>query len=727
METVLESGDDGIETARIIKSRTDVPMIFITSHSDREVLERASWVEPDALLLKPPDSGELEYIIRLSVDRNRIERLLLSANERYRRILNTTSDGVCILRHDGLIQYCNERMARILSAGTDEIIGRNIREFLHPDEMDRFTRLMDSCRGGAGGSHELRFTGADGKTMWLIMEGHPLEEPESETCFVMFRDVTEERVLSEKLERNRRFLELLSEINHLAAVSSEPPQLMRGVCRKLVSAGYSYAAILDDEFMTLEDEGERPPGMVTPGLKRDGEMGVYVTEVPLRKSYIMVAGGIMDETETRVIDEIASTLAGTLRRMESERKFEAADLRYRELFENAGDAMFIIRDDRIIQCNRRARKLFRADKDEITGRHPWDLSPEYQGGRRSDKLAHELMERASREGACEFNWTHRKMTGEQFPARVTLNRSGDVLMAIIKDMSEPYRAHQRIKAEHRKFRDLLESIPDATFAIDPEGRVIAWNRAMEKLTGIKRDEIIGRGNREYALPFYSRRTPGLLESILTGEEPPGRYLHLTRDGDLLNAEVHVKGMGKHFHLRASPIYNEKDEVIGAIEIIRDITDYIETEKKLERSRENYRAIFENRATPTAVLDRKWRVLKSNRAFRETLNIQDGFNLKGIIHPDDIHRLEGLSDSGRTHLRIRSNGELLHMIVHRGDLPGSDRTVLSFNDITGLKRSQRRLKRELRVRKLLSEIHPIAVSSEDADRFTEDVLHGDHNM
>src|SRR5690606_15352441 len=99
----------------------------------------------------------------LSVDRNRIWRLFLSANERYRRILNTTSDGVCILRHDGLIQYCNERMARILSAGTDEIIGRNIREFLHPDERERFTRLIDSCRKGSRGSHELRFTGADGK------------------------------------------------------------------------------------------------------------------------------------------------------------------------------------------------------------------------------------------------------------------------------------------------------------------------------------------------------------------------------------------------------------------------------------------------------------------------------------------------------------------------------------------------------------------------------------
>ncbi|MDD1695720.1 MAG: PAS domain S-box protein, partial [Methanoregula sp.] len=69
------------------------------------------------------------------------------------------------------------------------------------------------------------------------------------------------------------------------------------------------------------------------------------------------------------------------------------------------------------------------------------------------------------------------------------------------------------ESEHR-LNDIINFLPDATFVIDQEGRVITWNKAMEEMTGTKADEILGKGNYEYALPFYGMRRPMLINLVL---------------------------------------------------------------------------------------------------------------------------------------------------------------------------------------------------------------------
>jgi PAS domain-containing protein len=54
-------------------------------------------------------------------------------------------------------------------------------------------------------------------------------------------------------------------------------------------------------------------------------------------------------------------------------------------------------------------------------------------------------------------------------------------------------------------------------AIDIGGRVVIWNPAMEKLTGACAADMIGKGNYEYALPFYGIRRPILVDLVLMPE------------------------------------------------------------------------------------------------------------------------------------------------------------------------------------------------------------------
>ena len=59
----------------------------------------------------------------------------------------------------------------------------------------------------------------------------------------------------------------------------------------------------------------------------------------------------------------------------------------------------------------------------------------------------------------------------------------------------------------RRLADIIFFLPDPTYTIDPEGKFIAWNLAMEEMTGIKANDILGKGNYEHALHFSATEDP----------------------------------------------------------------------------------------------------------------------------------------------------------------------------------------------------------------------------
>ena len=155
--------------------------------------------------------------------------------------------------------------------------------------------------------------------------------------------------------------------------------------------------------------------------------------------------------------------------------------------------------------------------------------------------------------------------------------------------------HEAIAARkdtERRLSDIINFLPDATFAIDRGGRVISWNRAIEEMTGIPADEILGKGDHEYAIPFYGERRPILIDLIFSPhEEIQERYSHIIQDGTMLAAETSLprpQGKPRVLWGKASPLYDDDGQIIGAIEAIRDITDRKKTEEALRESEAKFR-------------------------------------------------------------------------------------------------------------------------------------------
>jgi PAS domain S-box-containing protein len=135
-----------------------------------------------------------------------------------------------------------------------------------------------------------------------------------------------------------------------------------------------------------------------------------------------------------------------------------------------------------------------------------------------------------------------------------------------------------LEAVDTRLLEIIDSLPDATFVIDPRGCVVAWNPAIEEMTGVSRDAMVGRGNYAYALPFYGERRPLLAD--LVGEsnsEWLGCYDLVRRRGETIVAETFAPalrdGQGAHLWGAASPIRDQDGGLIGYVETIRDLTEH----------------------------------------------------------------------------------------------------------------------------------------------------------
>jgi len=151
-----------------------------------------------------------------------------------------------------------------------------------------------------------------------------------------------------------------------------------------------------------------------------------------------------------------------------------------------------------------------------------------------------------------------------------------------------------LRDSERRLSDIINFLPDATFAIDLDGRVIAWNRAIEAMTGVTSEGLRGKVDYEYAVPIYGTRRPALVDLVLRrADEIEETYALFRREGESVIAEADTVIKGRRVHLwgKAGPIYDHSGQKIGAIESIRDITE----QKQVEAERERYLKELEQRA------------------------------------------------------------------------------------------------------------------------------------
>jgi len=186
----------------------------------------------------------------------------------------------------------------------------------------------------------------------------------------------------------------------------------------------------------------------------------------------------------------------------------------------------------------------------------------------------------------------------EFSASLIKDLQGKALgfWGMVRDVTESRQNQEALKRSQQRLSQIIDFLPDATMVIDLEGEVIAWNRAIEQMTGIRAQDILGKGDYEYAMPFYGERRPVLIDLVgKCDEEVKKTYRYVKKEGESLVSETYdpLVNPGGYLWNKASLLYDLNGNEIGAIESIRDITDMKVAEEALQESEERFRSLSEN--------------------------------------------------------------------------------------------------------------------------------------
>jgi PAS domain S-box-containing protein len=440
-------GKNGLELLRELRQEgNDVPFILFTCKGKEEIAIEALNSGVYRYVGKEGKAeatyAELKHSICDSVRGQRAEKLLREAESRLRLITENMQDMLLLTDANLICTFASASHKWILGYEPSKIIGKNVYDFIHPDDAARAMEAAEKAfKDNSGGTMEVRVKRADGS--YILSEG--------------------------------------------------------------------IGKILTDEN-----------GQVT---------GTMFTS--------------RDITE----------------RKRTEQALKESETKYRKLFEEAMDAIFIADAETgiIIDCNRAATTLTGRAKSELIGMHQRFLHPPEENAGKFSKTFKQ--HRTSKEGVVLENKIITK-NGEVRDVVIKANlievNGQKMLQGVFREITES----KKISEKNRLQARLLNAVGQAIVATDLEGKITYWNRAAEQLYGWQEAEVLGRNIVNVTPAETSQeQAMNIMNRLIEGEHWSGEFIAKRRDGTIFPAIV-----------TNSPITDDKGEIIGIIGVSTDITE-----------------------------------------------------------------------------------------------------------------------------------------------------------
>jgi PAS domain S-box-containing protein len=205
MDIQLDGEMDGIETAAKIRSRFDIPVVYLTGYAEKDVLNRAKKTGPYGYLSKPVGLLELRSTVDTALYKHEADKKVRESEAKFRSAFEYSGVGMALVGLDGNFLSVNPSVTHILGYSEQEILGLNFKEITHPDDLKKSIENYQALLSGAGTHYELekRYIRKEGETIWgqlnvsLVRDisGNPLY------CVVQIKDITERKKAQEELSK----------------------------------------------------------------------------------------------------------------------------------------------------------------------------------------------------------------------------------------------------------------------------------------------------------------------------------------------------------------------------------------------------------------------------------------------------------------------------------------------------------------------------------------------
>ena len=569
------------------------------------------------ILLVVSISSMTDHLKKSRNERAQVARDLTQALEenirqeqQFRLMIENATDIILILSEEGMLQYVSPSLKNILGYSPDQLIGRNVSEYLHPDSQ---SILQDFITRGSWPEEinflEIRVRHADGTWRILEIRGKKTFSVEDGTSQLILncRDITEHRLISEAFNaidqlKEKAFSNLNDAVLILESENSTiidcnqaasdifgyPRQEMIGHSPDFLHVNAEYLEEFQQHlYRTVNEQGALSHFEFQ--LKRkDGSLFPSDHSViPLEDSQGVRIGwvSIINDISTRKLAEKISMWELEQKKDQAEIALHQSESQLSYLFSGMMDAFFSSDMEGIIQdCNAAFSSMLGYDPQELKGKTRLSLLADRWHPIEKDVILNEVLARG-------YSEVHEKemvrKNGETIPVElrtfVYTNEKGQRqgIWSIVRDISRRKQMESRLQRSEEMYRTLAEASQDMIFIIDTRDQVQYVNSYAAKSYGLRPEEMVGQPRSKFfASPEGDLQRASMQKVVETGqplyrEHPtsfPGGKVWL---GTWL---VPLKGPG--------------GEITGILGVSRDISARIKIEQDLQKSEEMYRLLAE---------------------------------------------------------------------------------------------------------------------------------------
>lgn len=387
----------------------------------------------------------------------------MTSNKQFEELMESVNSGIIVIQEE-IIVYANSYIAKRFGASKTELIGKHHLDFVHPDVHkdvnSQFNSLLYSKKPLKG--FVTKIINAKGETRIVDINSAPTLFNNTPARIFSIKDITEKEKIKEELTRSeKQFRSVLENVALVGLMLDEEANIIFANDYLLNITGYQRDEVIGknwfDIFINIEGTREEVIEVFKKTVKEKNLVTKYENPIITkngRKRLIRWSNTSDISKDGRII---ATSIGEDITdQKEQEKKLKESEEKYKALFENANDAIFIMKDEMFIDCNRKTCEMFGVKREEILNHPPYKFSPEFQpDGRESKEKAHEKINSAYRGNPHFFEWKHMKLNGDLFDAEVGLNtivlKNEKYLQAIVRNITEKKEQERNIV---RKNKDL---------------------------------------------------------------------------------------------------------------------------------------------------------------------------------------------------------------------------------------------------------------------------------
>jgi PAS domain S-box-containing protein len=556
---------------------------------------------------KEDERGKAEFI-----DRKQIEGALDESENKYRSLFENVQDVFFETNLEGIILEISPSIKYFSDFDKEELLGTSIFD-IYCNPEDRTVLLNTITLHGEIRDYELKLKTKNGQIKVVSVNARLTMGPDGQPDRIdgAVRDISERKLVEEALSE--------SEAKYRFLFANNPQPMWIYDLETLAFLEVNQAAInhygySKEEFLSMTIRDIRPaediPALVNHlGLTRSilNQAGKWRH---IKKNgeiiYVEIASHLVQFNGRNARHVLIHDITG---RKQAEDALKKSEQKYRNLHESMIDGFaYIDLLGFIKDYNESFKQLLGYSDEELSLLTYRDFTPEKWHNFEQRIIAEQVLTRGFSD---IYEKEYRKKDGTVFPVEIHTflmkNDAGENegMWAIVRDITGRKRAEEALLESHQQLLDIIDFLPDATFVVDNEKKVIAWNKAIEEMTGVQKQDMIGKGDHAYAVPFYGRQQNVFLDFIDNNDkELNARYSNVSKKGLSSQAEIFApnlyNGKGAYISILGAPLFNAHGERMGSIESVRDITDRKLAEEQLKLS--NQRIALHIQHTPLAFIE-----------------------------------------------------------------------------------------------------------------------------